>query len=928
MNNPQAIRVGSEFCSLLSYLFLSFCLLAANAHADDALRITLEGRAQAYLVAPGGEVSGSYFETGEFKEDISDAQLQLQPKTSRFQINNPSSGAYKLVFTGGYAETIVVRVEYLDDLSGFVQENTVRYIYQPETSRTVVISYEPTKEYPVGIVVPSPPPGEVWATEVNGLISLDWEASVDPLVDSYRVYAKSQTDTKYTLLGETTTEGLDTDIAASFDQFGDKYLFAVVSVSADGEESYFRSALDNRVAASESPVDSGSIDNLVWADRNGDGIQGADEPGLAGVAVYLMDCDANLLTSQLTDGSGNYTFDRLPAGGYKVRVTAPQGYKFSPRRQGDKRVKDSNIDPATGQNPGCINLKGAANIRHIDAGLVPVSVGKIGDRVWADRNGNGIQDAGETGLANVDVDLLDCKGVLVASTKTGAAGKYLFDRLAAGRYKVRVTAPQDYAFSPFKQGAKVALDSNIDPATGTTPGCVKLAADQVVRHIDAGLFAVGNSSIGNRAWDDRNWNGIQDAGEPGLQGVAVQLLDCDRNILSSKTTNKRGLYTFNRLPVGRYKIRVTAPQGYGFSPRNQQGKRYKDSNIDPATGESHGCINLKDGKTLKHIDAGLKQVGTASIGNRIWADLDGDGIQDSGEPGLAGVAVELMDCDGNKLATGSTNAAGKYAFNLLPPGRYKVHVTAPSGYAFSPVKQGAKRLADSNIDPATGTSYGCINLKDGKTIKHIDAGLVAAKTTVFSDDFDDDTLDTSKWITSGNIVSESGGMLRLDTTVTDQGGGAKSAVIKFDPSKPLVISRRVNVYAANNYYNGLFTITPGGDESKMFGVSYSNYHYVANGECKAVGFMLFRNNANTHKCVNQGTDTTSTITPIWNTEFAEVLEYDPASGNLRYSIDGTERLTFNVGALQAGVNQIELWIGNWGWYTGHHHWVDDLVISQ
>ena len=60
----------------------------------------------------------------------------------------------------------------------------------------------------------------------------------------------------------------------------------------------------------------------------------------------------------------------------------------------------------------------------------------VGDRVWRDANANGVQDAGEPGLAGVPVTLFDSSGATVATTTTDGAGRYLFDRLPAGTYRL------------------------------------------------------------------------------------------------------------------------------------------------------------------------------------------------------------------------------------------------------------------------------------------------------------------------------------------------------------------------------------------------------------------------------------------------------------------------------------------------------------
>lgn len=111
----------------------------------------------------------------------------------------------------------------------------------------------------------------------------------------------------------------------------------------------------------------------------------------------------------------------------------------------------------------------------------------LGDRVWEDLNENGVQDAGEPGLAGVMVNLLDCSGALLATTNTDANGLYRFDALQAGSYAVQFVAPPSYEFSPPAQGFDAFLDSDADPLAGRT-GCIDLPSGMDVVNIDAGLF--------------------------------------------------------------------------------------------------------------------------------------------------------------------------------------------------------------------------------------------------------------------------------------------------------------------------------------------------------------------------------------------------------------------------------------------------------
>ncbi len=114
------------------------------------------------------------------------------------------------------------------------------------------------------------------------------------------------------------------------------------------------------------------------------------------------------------------------------------------------------------------------------------STAVLGDRVWEDTDGDGIQDAGEPGMANVIVALYDSLGALVDFTVTGWSGGYEFRGLVWGAaYSIRFIPPSGYALTLQDQGGDDALDSDADPVTFETPVFTLLTA------LDASLWDAG-----------------------------------------------------------------------------------------------------------------------------------------------------------------------------------------------------------------------------------------------------------------------------------------------------------------------------------------------------------------------------------------------------------------------------------------------------
>jgi hypothetical protein len=88
-----------------------------------------------------------------------------------------------------------------------------------------------------------------------------------------------------------------------------------------------------------------SVGDTVWRDNNGDGLLGPGDGGVAGVTVELLDSDSQILATKVTSLTGHYSFDRLPAGNYRIRFRkVPSGLTFTSQDAGDSPAIDSDVD--------------------------------------------------------------------------------------------------------------------------------------------------------------------------------------------------------------------------------------------------------------------------------------------------------------------------------------------------------------------------------------------------------------------------------------------------------------------------------------------------------------------------------------------------------------------------------------------------------
>lgn len=126
-------------------------------------------------------------------------------------------------------------------------------------------------------------------------------------------------------------------------------------------------------------------------------------------------------------------------------------------------------------------------------------------------------------------------------------------------------------------------------------------------------------------------------------------------------------------------------------------------------------------QTLLYFELEVTEPEYAAIGDFVWYDNDMDGIQDAGEPGVEGVKVYLMDCEGMILDSMYTDADGYYLFDSLMPGYYNIRFMLPNGYVWTLQDQGMDDAMDSDAD-MNGFAI-CTELVAGETDLTWDAGI-------------------------------------------------------------------------------------------------------------------------------------------------------------------------------------------------------------
>ncbi|MBL0199863.1 MAG: carboxypeptidase regulatory-like domain-containing protein [Chitinophagaceae bacterium] len=586
-----------------------------------------------------------------------------------------------------------------------------------------------------------------------------------------------------------------------------------------------------------------SIGDKAWRDDDKDGIQDAGEPGLAGITVTLYDNLGNVAGTTVTDAYGFYLFDNLAAGTYQVGFTAPANYNFTTQTNntdnsvltgGSTAANGSDANATTGRTANIV-LSAGENERNIDAGFIfsqPPN-NSIGDRVWLDSDGNGNQNGTEPGISGVTVTLYAADGItIVATTVTDANGNYLFTGLpAATDYIVGLTLPAGltYTSSGGTTAGNATINSDVSATTGKTTLINTGAAGNQITGIDAGLILTNNAtaSLGDKVWIDLPGGtaNVQDAGEPGLAGVTVNLYK-DANAdgiingaeastpYATTVTDAFGNYIFNNLPGlvypgMAYQVRFVLPVGYTFVTANVGTDDFKNSDAD-ATGLTK-IYRISPGQRNLSVDAGVTQnspAGTARLGDKVWFDANADGIQDAGEPGVAGVTVTLYNSGGTAIGTTTTDANGYYQFINLAAGTYSVGFSnLPAGYSFtaSTGTTSADATTNSDANPGTGRTTN-FTILAAQSLQGLDCGLTAGLASGLG------SIGNKVWydLPGGSSgVQETGELGVSGVTVTLLDAGSDGIVGNGDDGA----SRTTNTNALGEY---IFTGLPAGNYAVQF----------------------------------------------------------------------------------------------------------------
>ncbi|MBN9119030.1 MAG: carboxypeptidase regulatory-like domain-containing protein [Planctomycetes bacterium] len=485
-------------------------------------------------------------------------------------------------------------------------------------------------------------------------------------------------------------------------------------------------------------LDSGSIAGTVWLDDDKDAERDPGEDGVADVTVELIR-DGAVIESTQTDGDGKYLFAGLGMGAYTVRVTAPEDYGFTTPTgdpDGETQVSLDEGESETGIDAGLssgdpdieIEVKtpvvaeddGKAivlvHLSHASSETVSVSYQTEDDTATAGSDyeatsgtltflpGETVQtievpinqDGVPEGFELFDITLANAVGaglpqdkaeINIADKKpddgtgTGLFGRY-YNKIDLTEVKVARVDPQ--VNFDWKQEAP-------DPLVGADKFSVRWTGLIQPRYTGEYTFYL-KTDDGARLW-------VSDLNNVLINDWKDHSAPADDKMPSGKVTLQAGQ---------KYEIKM----------------EYYENTVDASA-----QLYWKSDKQAKEIvPTSQLYPNTSVVGDYVWNDRNGDGVQNEGITGqLGGVKVHILDENDEDVVpatTSGTAEVSQYWFTVPAGKEYRLKFDKPSAdFTFTKQNQGGDTTLDSDVDPATGLTAKFTAPTTGGADADMDAGL-------------------------------------------------------------------------------------------------------------------------------------------------------------------------------------------------------------
>ena len=376
------------------------------------------------------------------------------------------------------------------------------------------------------------------------------------------------------------------------------------------------------------------ISGQKFEDLNGNGVKDGGDNGLSGWTIFNDRNDNGTLDSgeesTVTGADGGYTLTIGP-GTVRIREVLQTGWI------------------QTTSNPA--SFVGTSGTTQANVNFGNFKKFAVSGIKFDDLNGNGQLDAGEPGLPGWtifnDANNNGNPDSGEASTTTGANGSYTLE-LGPGTYRIREVLKTGWTQTLGVSDGNGQSGTNL---SGKNLGNFKLVSVSGLKFndINGDQDPSGDSGLGGwTIYDDANNNGQLDSGE------------------LFTTTAANGTWSFTNVGPRQFRIREVQQSGW------------EQTTTNPAV------FSTISGTNVVNLNFGNRQIQTGSISGFKFNDLNGNGVRDTGEPGIQNWTIFLDTNNNGQLDPGETSVQttsnGSFLFDQLPAGTYRVREVLQTGW--------------------------------------------------------------------------------------------------------------------------------------------------------------------------------------------------------------------------------------------------------
>ncbi|MFH0853127.1 MAG: SdrD B-like domain-containing protein [bacterium] len=398
----------------------------------------------------------------------------------------------------------------------------------------------------------------------------------------------------------------------------------------------------------------GEIHGTKFEDITANGPSG-DDTTIPGITINLYK-NGQLYDTDVTDGSGNFSFVDLGPGNYTFDEVLPPGWYMT-------------------YSPGLIVMTSGLVSQDNDFGNF--QLGEIHGTKYDDKTANG-PSGDDTPVSGIMIKLWK-DGQFYAEMLTNASGDYWFTDLPAGTYTMTEILPGGWVQT-------------------YNPGPVNMTSGLISTGNDFGNFKP--IEIHGYKWNDLNGDGVWDNNEPGLSGWTINLHE-DNNgqpgaIIDTMVTIAGGEYWFMNLPAGINWVSEVGQAGW----------------TQTSLPVVHGPLDLTSGEIERNLNFGNFELG--EIHGYKWNDTNGDGIWGPGEFGLENWTIYLHEDNngqmGSILDSTTTDINGAYSFINLGPGAYWLSEDTKTGWVQTSVPENIGPIQMTSGLISNGNNFGNFKL--------------------------------------------------------------------------------------------------------------------------------------------------------------------------------------------------------------------------